>query len=288
MPNGADPDASLPALCRDPPANTGAPAQTLPQAIPSGGVNLNAVLYTAAGEGPHPTILLLHGLPGNEQNIDLAQAIRRAGWNVLTIHYRGSWGSPGTFSFAHCREDAASALDWLRSADGGCSSRVNPSRIVVIGHSMGGFVAVHLLAEQPAILGAVLISGVDLGRSFGSADKSRAAAEVDENVGASAGLHILAGTSPFALAEEARANAEQWSLRNYALRIAGRPLLMATCDDGFAGDSQALADALRHTAGDVQLRHFTTDHSYSDCRISLQTFVLLGLPRNTVSADTGN
>lgn len=47
-------------------------------------------MYMAAGAGPHPTVLLLHGLPGNEQNVDLAQSIRRAGWNVLTLHYRGS------------------------------------------------------------------------------------------------------------------------------------------------------------------------------------------------------
>ena len=35
-------------------------------------------------------MILFHGLPGNEQNLDLAQAIRRANWNVLTLHYRGS------------------------------------------------------------------------------------------------------------------------------------------------------------------------------------------------------
>jgi dipeptidyl aminopeptidase/acylaminoacyl peptidase len=90
MPESAQ--RAITALYRDPPVDTRSPPETLPQAIPSGGVNLNAVLYTARGPGPHPTMLLLHGLPGNEQNIDLAQAVRRAGWNVLTIHYRGSWG----------------------------------------------------------------------------------------------------------------------------------------------------------------------------------------------------
>ncbi|MDO8912512.1 MAG: hypothetical protein Q8N10_08825 [Phenylobacterium sp.] len=32
---------------------------------------------------------------GNEKNLDLAQAVRRAGWNAVTFNYRGSWGSPG-------------------------------------------------------------------------------------------------------------------------------------------------------------------------------------------------
>src|SRR4051794_29286866 len=63
------------------------PAATRQLLIPSGGVDMNALFFLAAGSGPKPTLLLLHGLPGNEQNLDLAQAIRRAGWNVLTMHY---------------------------------------------------------------------------------------------------------------------------------------------------------------------------------------------------------
>jgi len=44
-------------------------------------------------------------LPGFEQNGDLGQTLRRSGWNVLIFHYRGAWGSGGTFSFANCLED---------------------------------------------------------------------------------------------------------------------------------------------------------------------------------------
>ena len=51
--------------------------------IPSHGAQLNALMYVAAGAKPHPTVILLHGFPGNERNLDLAQDIRRAGWNAL-------------------------------------------------------------------------------------------------------------------------------------------------------------------------------------------------------------
>ena len=268
----------LDALSQDPPAGNGAPAQTLPQAIPSGGVNLNAILYTAAGPGPHPTVLLLHGLPGNEQNIDLAQTLRRAGWNVLAIHYRGSWGGSGTFSFDHCLEDAGAALDWIRDRAGDAALKLDARRTVVIGHSMGGFVAAHLLAERLEVQGGVMISGVDLPRSFGNDDRGQAAARVDQNVGIGAGLHILAGTSAQALAEEARSNADRWRLTNYAGRLADRPLLMVTSDDGFASGGNALTDAIqRLSASQLAHHHFSTDHSYSDCRIGLQTAILLWL-----------
>ena len=49
----------------------------------SHGADLNALLYRAGGDGPHPTAIFLHGYPGNERNLDLAQAVRRAGWNAL-------------------------------------------------------------------------------------------------------------------------------------------------------------------------------------------------------------
>src|ERR1700749_1821655 len=107
-PGFADP---LPAaVTTDPPPDKDHPAHFVPFALPVGGVNVNAVIYIPSGAEPHPTVVLLHGLPGVENNVDLAQAIRRAGWNVVLFHYRGSWGSPGHFTFAHCLEDAKAAV----------------------------------------------------------------------------------------------------------------------------------------------------------------------------------
>lgn len=64
--------------------------------IPGKRGRLLSVVYTAAGEGLHPTVLLLHGIPGCERNFDLAQSLRRAGFHVRTFHYSGSWAVMGT------------------------------------------------------------------------------------------------------------------------------------------------------------------------------------------------
>jgi pimeloyl-ACP methyl ester carboxylesterase len=268
----------LSALWIDPPDDLTHPARTLPQAIPSCGVNLNAVFYQASGPGPHPTALLLHGLPGNEQNLDCAQSLRRSGCNVLTIHYRGSWGNPGVFTIANCLSDAAAALEWLRNPANGRELRIDRQRLVVAGHSMGGFVAAHLASENPGILGTAVISGVDFETVFGAGDAERASEIVDDNVGFSAGLHILAGTSREKLAAEARCNALRWSLPSYASRLAGRPVLIATADDGFSPGGDLFADAvLAFNGGNLTRVHFATDHSYSTCRIELQSRLLLWL-----------
>ena len=101
-------------------------------------MGMNGLFYLAGGLGPHPTIVLLHGFPGNEQNLDLAQAIRRAGWNVLTMHYRGSWGSPGVFSIAHVLEDVDAAVAFVREPEVATKYGIDTRRIVLGGHSMGG------------------------------------------------------------------------------------------------------------------------------------------------------
>ncbi len=85
------------AIFTDPPVDKAHPAKMTVLHIPSHALLINGVVYQPSGVGPHPTLVIMHGLPGNEKNLDLAQAVRRAGWNAVTFNYRGSWGSPGQF-----------------------------------------------------------------------------------------------------------------------------------------------------------------------------------------------
>src|ERR1700693_6250086 len=59
------------AVIADPVPDPSFPATAAAIVVPSKGVGMNAQFYLAAGPGPHPTMLLLHGTPGNEQNLDL-------------------------------------------------------------------------------------------------------------------------------------------------------------------------------------------------------------------------
>jgi uncharacterized protein len=80
LPAAAQP-ANIPAaVYTDPAPDAAHPPRMEVLHIPSGGVPINGVAYLAGCAGPHPTVVLLHGLPGNEKNLDLAQAIRPAGW----------------------------------------------------------------------------------------------------------------------------------------------------------------------------------------------------------------
>ena len=140
----------------DPARDPAFPAHNQQLLIPSHGVGMNALLLVTGGKGPHPTVILMHGLPGNERNLDLAQAIRRAGWDVLTFTYRGAWGSPGDFSIANAMEDTAAALEFARSADG-ARFGIDTRNIVLAGHSMGGATAFMTAASATGLDGLILI-----------------------------------------------------------------------------------------------------------------------------------
>jgi pimeloyl-ACP methyl ester carboxylesterase len=274
--------AQLPAaITNDPAPDTTYPAAMETFQIPSHGAMLNALAYIAEGAGPHPAVLLLHGFPGNEKNLDLAQAIRRDGWDVVYFDYRGSWGSPRDFSFTHSIEDTQSAIAYLRDPAHAKKLRSDPGYIVLIGHSMGGFMARYAGAQDPAIKAVGLISAADMGvdkmQSLKPGQEKEATARLAEHLAAE-GMAPLAGCTPESLAKEVVANATAWNIPNLAPKLANRPVLVITSDDGLAPSNNAFVEAL-HKAGatDITTVHLTTDHSYSDQRIALEKAVLENL-----------
>lgn len=266
------------AVVADPAPDAKHPARMEVIHVPSGGVKINGVVYVASGPGPHPTLVLFHGLPGNEKNLDLAQAVRRAGWNAVTINYRGSWGSPGAFSFAQNLGDADAVLAFIRDPANAKRLNIDPGRIAIGGHSMGGWVAAETLSHDPALLGGVIISPGDIG-AFGLSGRKNPAAIVafmEDN------REALAGVTAQSMADEVIANADAWSFATLAPRLAHKRLLVLYSDDFVAASDIALIAGIRAAGGDLlQSGHEPTDHSWSDHRIALEARVitwLQGLP----------
>lgn len=275
------------AVAVDPPQDKAFPATMRPLALPTHGVRINAVLFAAAGAAAHPTVLLLHGFPGNEQNLDIARALQRAGWNVLTLHYRGSWGSPGDYSFTHCLEDAAAALEWLRHPPADFATRIDPARIALVGHSLGGFAAGYVAGHDDGVMGVVLISSSRFGGALGKFSHADAAKLIESNLHAQDGMRPIGDATGDTLADEAIGHAAAWDLRQFAPRLSAQPLFVITADDGLAEWDEGIAGAVeaQHRAP-VAREHFATDHSYNDRRIGLQATIvrwlaaLPGAPRS--------
>jgi uncharacterized protein len=255
------------------------PAATEQMAIASHGENLLGIFYLAAGAGLHPTAIIFHGFPGYEQNLDIAQFLRARGWNVLAMHYRGSWGVKGDFSFEHAAEDADTQVQFILDEANAKKYGVDRRRVMVIGHSMGGFMAASAIAHNKSVAGAVIISAWNIGADYQSRRHTGSSANSIENEakGLESGGNLLplAGTSADTLAREIRDHQSELNINNLAPAIARRPVFVITANEGLAPMDHAFAEALRK-AGDTHVaeQHWNTDHSYSGERAELSSAIL--------------
>jgi pimeloyl-ACP methyl ester carboxylesterase len=254
------------AIFTDPVRDLKHPARMEVLHVPSGDVALNGVAYLASGPGPHPTLVILHGLPGNEKNLDLAHAVRRAGWNAVTFNYRGSWGSPGRYSFGGNLEDLPAVLAYLRDPANAAKLGIDTTRIALAGHSMGGWVAAKTAEQDPRLMGTVLISAANMGGlRLGHARDTAFMAENMESL----------ATTAQAMADEVKQLQPHFDWTPGAAGLARRPLLILSSDDGLAPGTDALAAAVRRVKGaQVTTVHVATDHGWSDRRIRLETEVI--------------
>lgn len=314
---------SIPAsVLTDPPRDSAHPARNRQLVIPSGAslpqlgrpAEMNALFFLAAGEGPKPTMLLLHGLPGNERNLDLAQAVRRAGWNVLTFTYRGAWGSEGRFSIGNAIDDTAAAIAFLRSPEAVRTYGIDTSRIVVAGHSMGGYAGAHQVAAEslarhprlaavmnagataplspptaatgaPPLAGLILLDAWDIAatarevRAAGEQGRAGFIAAFDD-VG-----HSLGPVTAADLADEVISRGEGWDLAATGVPLAWQPTLVVYAAHGEAAPNRALVQAIRLGCpisaeirpgcnGLLTSVELDSDHAFADHRLALAAEVV--------------
>ena len=222
-------------------------------------------ILRAGGEGKHPTILLAHGIPGVEKNLDLAQGLRRVGFHVVTFHYSGSWNSDGDYAIAHCLEDTETVLEYiLQNEDMG----FDQEKLYMVGHSMGCFIAAHMAAKHPELKATVTLAPCDMGEGMMS-EKGRSQMQAIFESAAP----WLSGTTAEALFAETEKNKVVYQLSSLAEALKDMPMccINAKLDDECSADVHVTpwVDAVRAAGGNIMHEEWVTDHSFSDMRDQL-------------------
>lgn len=134
-------------------------AREVPVAFRSSGEQIIGMWHVPAGEGPFPAVVFFHGFTGHKVEahrifVQQARALAGAGIAALRFDFRGSGDSAGEFSdmtVSREVEDAHCAISWVRNRQ-----EVDPTRIGILGFSLGGMVAAFALAKHPDVRAAVL------------------------------------------------------------------------------------------------------------------------------------
>ena len=107
---------------------------------------LVGTLFTPAGRGRHPAMIVFGGSEGGKTVPELQAAyLASHGYTTLALAYFGSAGVPAELSLIPL-EYFATAIDWL-----GHQPTVNPHRIGVRGGSRGGELALLLGSRYPQL-----------------------------------------------------------------------------------------------------------------------------------------
>ncbi len=111
------------------------------------------LMSTTGDMGPAPLLIFMHGNAETaEAWAEEFSAPRSWGWAALLVEYPGYGREVGQPSEASIAAVATAAYDWARH-----DARIDASRIVVYGRSLGGAPAAHLATRRP-VAGLILES----------------------------------------------------------------------------------------------------------------------------------
>ena len=233
--------------------------------IPSANSQLAGLIYRANGVQKHPTLLLLHGYPGNERNLDMAQVVRAHGWNVIYFNYRGAWGSGGSFSFKNCVEDVVNVVSFCKKYQD--SLKIDTSNMVLFGPSMGGWVCLKAIQQLPGVKKGFALSTWNIGEGF----KNVSTEQEMLRLATYAGNYFVLNTSIKDLFTPVIKENVYYNLANDRNSLAGKQIIML---DEHQHNKQ-LAETIKN-ANKSYFKYdvWQTDHSFTNKRVSLIKKVL--------------
>jgi pimeloyl-ACP methyl ester carboxylesterase len=249
-----------------------APAGFAELVIPSGGSKLQGFMYKPNGKQKHPTLILLHGYPGNEKNLDLAQVVRAHGWNVVYFDYAGSWGSEGAFSFKHCVQDVVSTVAYLKANAN--KLNVDTANMVLFGHSMGGWICLKALQQLPGIKKGFALSTWDI---YGEFKNVKSKDDINAKVKADgSGPSFVLNKSAVEIFSPVLDQPSYYDLANDVKALADKQIIML--DEHTR--NKPIADAIKA----VNTKYFDyevwqTDHPFTNKRVSLMKKLLAVLDK---------
>src|SRR5712675_517974 len=131
-------------------------ARTTVRIPTASGDDIEAWLYLPEGPGPHPAVVMAHGIGAIKAGglAPFAERFRQEGFAAVVFDYRQWGGSAGqpreVLSFPRQREDYSTVIGWAAAQPG-----IDARRIFAWGTSFAGMYIVELAASDARLAGAI-------------------------------------------------------------------------------------------------------------------------------------
>jgi len=224
--------------------------------ITIGNDSIAAYGMLAAGKEKKETVILLHGLPGNERNLDLAQYLRRNGKNVIYFNYRGAWGSQGEFLFSNLTEDVKHVLNFFSTPKNSEKYRIQTDSFILFGHSMGAKVALLSGAQDKRVHKIAVYAPWNYGA--GPVPSDELVKQFYQNT--IKPLFML-NTELESFTKDYFLNRKSFDLKQYKNQLNTKKILIL---DNHKGNKNWI-----EYIGNIDYQIMKTDHSFSDKRLEL-------------------
>lgn len=136
--------------------------------VNSNGIRLATSLFVPPWSGPHPGLVLCHGMPAtpqvggvvsssSEKDIEypaLAELCAWEGFATVIFNFRGTGQSEGNFHHLGWASDLDAILSWFIERP-----ELDPGRIVLLGSSLGAAVAIYVAAQRQEVSAVVSFAG---------------------------------------------------------------------------------------------------------------------------------
>jgi hypothetical protein len=236
--------------------------------LTSKGDSIASYAFIASGKQPKETIILLHGLPGNDNQFDIAQSLRRTGRNVIHFNYRGSWGSQGDFLYSNCLEDVNEVINYFTSKKVSEKLRINPKSLVVIGRSFGGGIALIQGSKNTHVKKIIAISSMNAGSEKHPIHHQN---KYDRWI-AYFKKQIMLNITPAKFLQDVLENKKIYDVVSYKNQLKSKKVLIIEDTDNNQHWIQQLEN--------VELNRFDSDHNFISNRIKLTKDIIEWLDKN--------
>jgi len=254
--------------------------------IDRSGVLLKGKFHAADGAGNLPTVVLLAGLPGNENDVlGIGDQLSQSGINALTFNYSGTHQSEGKCSHNNILLDIQATFEYLHQPQNISRHKIDTSLIYLGGYCAGGGMALAYAAVHPEINSVFFIAGSDQGEFFRQyVDHPEMRKMIDDGfaeMSAPTGVvRFEAGGTPKEIVE---ARIEKMNpaldLKKNAASLAEKDiLLIAGWNDDLTTIERFILPLYRalqnEKAQNVRITAFQDDHSFGNSRKELAQIII--------------